>query len=131
MLNRSDPGRPCQLRDTYTRIAKSGNFRRGMENQVGNAYKQSLGMQQITVSGVSTKTNFARVMVEADYQMKLMGIGLKAPPAGVKITSFIEKATPNSVAKSSLQRWFFSLSTTASQSMPTEQRWNSWKPSPS
>ncbi len=97
----------ANFRDTYTRIAKSGNFRRGMENQVVNAYKQSLGMQQITVNGVSTKTNFARVMVEADYQMKLMGIGLKAPPAGVKITSFIEKATPNSVAKSSLQRWFF------------------------
>jgi hypothetical protein len=63
-------------------------------------------MQQITINGVSTKTNFARVLVEADYEMKLIGIGLKAAP--VKgVTSFISKATPSSVARNSLQRWFF------------------------
>lgn len=97
----------ANFRDTYTKIARSGRFQRGMENEVVQLYKQSLGMQQITVNGVSTKTNFARVLVEADYEMKMIGIGLKSPPRGVKITSFIEKAKPNSVAKSSLQRWFF------------------------
>lgn len=95
------------FRDMYTQIARSGQFRRGRENEVINLYKKSLGLQQITVKGISTKTNFARVLIEADYEMKLIGIGLKAPPMGVKITSFIEKAKPNSVAKSSLQRWFF------------------------
>ena len=95
----------ARFRDTYTKIARSGKFRPGMENQVVRMYQQSLGMQKISINGVSTKTHFARVLVEADYEMKLIGIGLKRPP--VKITSFIEKATPTSVAKSSLQRWFF------------------------
>ena len=94
-----------KFRDTYTKIASSGRFRPGMENQVIQMYQESLGMQKITINGVSTKTHFARVLVEADYEMKLIGIGLKRPE--VKITSFIEKATPTSVAKSSLQRWFF------------------------
>ena len=40
--------------------------------------RDSLGMQVITVGGVSAKTHFAQVMVEADYRMKLIGIGLEA-----------------------------------------------------
>jgi hypothetical protein len=39
--------------------------------------KNRLGMQTVSISGVSGKTNFARVMVEADYRMKLIGIGLE------------------------------------------------------
>lgn len=95
----------AKFRDTYTRIASSGQFRPGLENQVMQQYRESLGMQKITINGVSTKTRFARVLVEADYEMKLIGIGLKRPE--VKITSFIEKATATSVAQNSLQRWFF------------------------
>ena len=95
----------ARFRDTYTRIARSQEFRPGMENHVMQQYRESLGMQKITIKGVSTKTHFARVLVEADYEMKLIGIGLKRPE--VKITTFIEKATATSVARSSLQRWFF------------------------
>ena len=94
-----------KFKNTYEKIARSGRFRRGMENEVVRLYRESLGMQNITINGISTKTHFARVLVEADYEMKMIGIGLRNPP--VKITSFIEKATPNSVAKSSLQRWYF------------------------
>jgi len=94
-----------KFKNTYEQIARSGKFQRGMENEVVRLYRESLGMQNISINGVSTKTNFARVLVEADYEMKMIGIGLRRPP--VKITSFIEKAKPNSVAKSSLQRWFF------------------------
>ena len=95
----------AKFRDTYTKIVRSGKFRPGMENQVVRMYQESLGMQKISFNGVSPKTHFARVLVEADYEMKLIGIGLKRP--AVPITSFIEKATPSSVAKSSLQRWNF------------------------
>ena len=94
-----------KFKNTYEKIARSGRFQRGMENQVVQMYREALGMQNISINGVSTKTHFARVLVEADYEMKMIGIGLRNPP--VKITSFIEKAKPNSVAKSSLQRWFF------------------------
>ena len=39
--------------------------------------QNSLGQQRITVNGVSPKSHFAQVMVEADYRMKLIGTGLK------------------------------------------------------
>ncbi len=89
--------------ETYTRIAKSGQFRAGREIEVMNAYRNALGMQRITINGVSPKTHFARVLAEADVEMKMIGVGLKQAP--VKITSFIEKAKATS--GSSLTRWFF------------------------
>jgi hypothetical protein len=102
-----DPTREglLRFRDTYTKIKNSGQFKAGMENQVVQAYKDSLGPQQITVGGISPKTDFARVLVEADYRMKLVGMGLEKPAA--KVTSFVEKANPSSIGKSALQRWFF------------------------
>ena len=81
------------------------SFNANQANNVVNTFQNALGMQTITVRGISDKTHFARTMVDADYHMKLIGIGLEQAP--VRITSFIEKASPTSVAKSSLQRWFF------------------------
>jgi hypothetical protein len=63
-----------------------------------------MGMHEVTIEGVSPKTHFAQVLVDADYHMKLIGIGLEQPP--VRITSFIEKASPGGNSNS-LQRWFF------------------------
>lgn len=62
-------------------------------------------MQVITVGGISPKTHFAQVMVEADYRMKLIGIGLETPP--VRLTSYVERANPAAVARNALQRWYF------------------------
>jgi hypothetical protein len=73
--------------------------------QIVDYFRSALGMQAITIKGVSPKTHFAQVLVDADYHMKLIGIGLENPP--VPITSFIAKAKPNSVANNSLQRWYF------------------------
>jgi len=47
-----------------------------------NGLRNSLGMQNVSVMGVSPDTHFAQVMVEADYRMKLIGIGLERPPVG-------------------------------------------------
>jgi hypothetical protein len=67
--------------------------------------RDKLGLQVITVGGVSAKTHFAQVMVEADYRMKLIGIGLEIPP--VRLTSYVERANPSQVARNALQRWYF------------------------
>jgi hypothetical protein len=67
--------------------------------------KNSLGDQVVTVLGVSPRTRFAQVLVEADYRMKLIGIGLERPP--VKIKTYIEKASPAMVARNAMQRWYF------------------------
>lgn len=92
-----------RLRETVA-VAQA-QFQPGSEMQVVRAFQQALGMQNITVGGVAPETRLARVMVEADYQMKLIGIGLVQPNARVK--SFIAGASPMAVARNSLQRWFF------------------------
>jgi hypothetical protein len=75
------------------------------EQFIVNQLRDRLGMQFITVGGVSAKTHFAQVMVEADYRMKLIGIGLEVPP--VRLTSYVDRANPSQVARNALQRWYF------------------------
>jgi hypothetical protein len=65
----------------------------------------SLGLQTVRVDGVSPKTHFAMVMVEADYRMKLIGIGLEKPP--VHMVSYVDGAKPAAVARNAMQRWYF------------------------
>ena len=77
----------------------------GQDQFIVNGLRERLGMQVITVGGISPKTHFAQVMVEADYRMKLIGIGLEEPP--VHLTSYVARAKPSQVASNALQRWFF------------------------
>ena len=67
--------------------------------------KDSLGPQMVSINGISPKTNMARILVEADYRMKLIGIGLEQPP--VKMVSFVQMANPSQVSRNALFRWFF------------------------
>ncbi len=67
--------------------------------------QESLGLQTVTITGVSPKTHFANVLVEADYRMKLVGIGLERLP--VKISSYVDRASPSGVSRNALQRWYF------------------------
>ena len=67
--------------------------------------KQALGMQNVTINGVPSGTHFAQVLVEADYRMKLISIGLEQPPISLK--SYVDRANPNAVARNALQRWYF------------------------
>ncbi len=75
----------------------------GVEQRIATEAAQALGLQNVTIRGLSPKTHFAQVLVEADYRMKLIGIGLEQPP--VRIQSFASLATGQSA--SSMQRWFF------------------------
>lgn len=84
--------------------------------QLALGMKQSLGMQTISIKGVPANTRFAQVLVEADYRMKLIGIGLQDPI--IPFTTWIERTSPNA-NKNALQRWYFqsdysSVSTDAS-----------------
>jgi hypothetical protein len=66
---------------------------------------EALGPQRIRIDGVSPASHFAQVMVEADYRMKLIGIGLERPP--VKMSSWIDLTSAGGVAANALQRWYF------------------------
>ncbi len=76
-----------------------------MTESIVEGLRTRMGYQNISVNGVSPKTHFAQVMVEADYRMKLIGIGLEKPP--VKLVSYVDRARPNEVGRNALQRWFF------------------------
>jgi hypothetical protein len=74
-------------------------------NRVAAGLRDNLGLQVVTIKGVPSTTHFAQVLVEADYRMKLIGIGLETPP--VSITSYVKRANPASVSRNALQRWYF------------------------
>ena len=85
------------------------SFATGQEQAVAaymlDGLKTSLGMQQISINGVPPNTHFAQVLVEADYRMKLIGIGLEEPP--VRMVSFVDRVNPASVSRNALFRWYF------------------------
>lgn len=91
-------------------LSKVGSTFSGPPNQrvaqfLVTGLKDSLGLQTVTVGGISPKTHFAQVMVEADYRMKLIGIGLEQPP--VKLASYVSIASASTVARNAMQRWYF------------------------
>lgn len=77
----------------------------GQTRFIVNGLRQSLGLQTIQLTGVPETSHFAKVLVEADYRMKLIGIGLQKP--GVRMQSWVDRATPAAVSRNALQRWYF------------------------
>jgi hypothetical protein len=82
-----------------------GRVRPSDARRLALGLKENLGLQTVTYRGIPTSTHFARVLVEADYRMKLVGIGLEKLP--VKMKSYVERANPNSVAANAMERWYF------------------------
>jgi len=77
----------------------------GDAHRIAAGLRSNLGLQTVSIRGVSPESHFAQVLVEADYRMKLIGIGLEKPP--VDIPSYVSKASPRDVARNALQRWYF------------------------
>ncbi len=85
---------PRQIRDDE-RAAATVAIAKGTSAALGNA--------EIRVFGISPRSHFARVLVEADYRMKRIGIGAETPP--VKMTTFL--GALSSAPQGTLQRWWF------------------------
>ncbi len=77
----------------------------GDAEAIVDGLKQQLGLHNVTITGVPSQSHFAQVLVEADYRMKLIGIGIEPPP--VKMSTYIDKASASDVSRNALQRWFF------------------------
>ena len=86
-------------------VAISGKVRPGDASAIVAGLKEKLGLQNVTIEGVSPQTHFAQVLVEADYRMKLIGIGIEQPP--VKMATYVSKANPTDVSRNAMQRWYF------------------------
>ena len=103
----------CSIDPTAEGLASMQRFLRSIGSRAtpgDTAYivgglRTSLGLQEVSVMGVSPKTHFAQVMVEADYRMKLIGIGLERPP--IRLVSYVDRAKPSQVGRNAMQRWFF------------------------
>lgn len=103
----------CSIDPTAEGLAAMQQFLRSIGSRatpgdtqyIVGGLRTSLGLQEVSINGVSPKTHFAQVMVEADYRMKLIGIGLERPP--VRLASYVDRASPSQVSRSAMQRWFF------------------------
>ena len=107
----------CSIDPTKEGLANMQEFLKTLPNRLGgqptaatarfiaDGLQRSLGLQVVTIQGIPENTHFAQVLVEADYRMKLIGIGLEKPP--VKIKSYVDLANPSSVAANAMQRWYF------------------------
>jgi hypothetical protein len=98
----------CSIDPTREGIARLQQFvsqSRNLNRQAfANGITQNLGRQTITIDGVPATANAARMMVAADYRMKLIGLGLDNKPYP-RLETFIAHAVPN--ASNALFRWYF------------------------
>lgn len=81
----------------------SQSQRQRVAQQVAMGVQQSLGMADVQVFGISSKTHFASVMIEADYRMKRIAVGIEPPP--VKMVTFANALSSARIG--GLQRWWF------------------------
>jgi hypothetical protein len=70
-----------------------------------NGLRESLGLQIVSIRGIPADTHFAQILVEADYRMKLIGIGLERPRAPIE--SYVKLASKTRVSRNAMQRWYF------------------------
>lgn len=69
-----------------------------------SALEKAMGMQSITVTGVASNTNFARVLVAADYRMKRLAMEFdKAPVPG--IPSYLSMVKSGKI-NNAMPRWW-------------------------
>jgi hypothetical protein len=80
-----------------------GSVNPGDPQMIVDGLRTNLGMQNIRIGGVRPNTHFAQVLLECDYRMKLIGLGMERPP--VRMASYVDRATASS--RNALERWYF------------------------
>jgi hypothetical protein len=116
----SDGGRfGCSITPTKDGLARTKAFveesnktplKPGQRDSWLKRLRDSLGYQEIEVYGIDPRTRAARVLVEADYRMKLVGMGLEDGVLGVR--SYLDSIAlkPGEVAPPmDVLRWWFTL----------------------
>ncbi len=71
--------------------------------RIAEGMRTAMGTAPIRVFGIPAESHFAQVLVEADYRMKLIGIGLEQP--AVPIKSYFDLAGAGH--QGMLERWWF------------------------
>src|SRR5690606_11032672 len=101
----------CSIDPDPTRLASMGEFIRNnssVTTPAGAAKRyqrmaEILGLQNVSLFGVPEDSHFANVLVEADFRMKRISLGVE--PSGVRgLRSHLALLQPNG---NSIQRWWF------------------------
>jgi hypothetical protein len=94
-----------RLRDFQKKIPHviSVNQRSQVAQATVEGTRKALGMADIRFFGMAPTTHFAQVLVEADYRMKCMAVGLEPPPVAMKTYLGVLR----SPSGNTLQRWWF------------------------
>src|SRR5262245_7965204 len=73
-------------------------------------FRTAMGRQDIRVYGIDPRTRAGRVLVEADYRMKLVGLGLEEGVLGVKnYLASVEIDKDGNSPPLNVLRWWFTL----------------------
>ncbi len=107
-----DP-RPEGLQELQTLVAATnqrGPLRPGTVGRWADQLGEALGVQDVTIQGIPLNSRIARVIVEADYHMKL--IGLERVQGGRGIPSYFDLIENNPQAQGAIEgmRWWLTLS---------------------
>lgn len=102
------------LRQSSRRPLRPGERKAWLEQ-----LRSQLGLQEIEVYGLEPGTRAARVMVEADYRMKLVGMGLEeAVPGVVSYLDSLRLGPGDAPPPMGVLRWWFALDYDAVQASP-------------
>jgi hypothetical protein len=108
-INPTKPGLAA-AQEVNDRWAKKGGIKSTLQREdFLEEIRAGLGKQDIVVYGINPQTRAARVLVEADYRMKLVGMGLEEGTLGVK--SYLKALDPkrDDLNNLSVLRWWFTL----------------------
>jgi hypothetical protein len=109
------PSVGCSIDPTADGIARLREFQKTIPSRISDSQRrqvalhvlrgtrEALGMGTVRVFGIPPDTHAALVLLEADYRMKRIGIGLESTP--VKMNTFI--GSLKSARHSAFERWWF------------------------
>lgn len=100
------------LDETTRRPLKAGQAKSWVDG-----LRDTLGLQDIEVQGIDPRTRVSRVIVEADYRMKLVGMGLEDGVLG--LTSYLDSLPMGEARPMSVLRWWFTLGHDALHATPS------------
>jgi hypothetical protein len=109
----------CSINPRQANLAATKQFleslpQRSLRPEEGAAtrakLRETLGQQDIEVKGIDPRTRAAQVIVEADYRMKLVGMGLEDGVLGVEsYLDSIEIGPGAGPPPTSILRWWFAM----------------------
>ncbi|REK12283.1 MAG: DUF1598 domain-containing protein [Planctomycetota bacterium] len=118
----------CSINPTQEGLARTRKFakessatplRRGERSGFLKQLERCMGRQNITVEGIDPRTRVARVMVEADYRMKLVGMGLEDGTVDVPSYLDLVRVKPGEAPPPlDVLRWWFTLKYSAVVATP-------------